>query len=226
MYTLYIANKNYSSWSLRPWVLMQELAIPFEEKLVSFQGSNWQEFRTFSPTGKVPCLHDREIVVWDSLAIAEYLAESHPRVWAEDPVARAWSRSAAAEMHSGFSSLRQQCSMNCGCRIQLHEISASLQQDIDRLNELWGEGLDRFGGTFLAGEKFTAVDAFFAPVAFRVQTYNLPMSEQAIGYVQQLLSLPSMRSWEAAGLQEPWREVSHEQEVLQFGILIRDDRQA
>lgn len=226
MYTLYIANKNYSSWSLRPWVLMQALSIPFEEKLVPFQESNWQEFRTFSPTGKVPCLHDREIVVWDSLAIAEYLAESHLGVWSEDRVARAWSRSAAAEMHSGFSALRQQCSMNCGCRIQLHEISTSLQQDIDRLNELWGEGLDRFGGPFLAGDKFTAVDAFFAPVAFRIQTYNLPMSEQAIAYVHQLLSLPAMGSWQAAALQEPWREVSHEQEVLQFGTLIRDDRQA
>jgi glutathione S-transferase len=226
MYTLYIANKNYSSWSLRPWVLMQALAIPFEEKLVPFQESNWQEFRTFSPTGKVPCLHDGEITVWDSLAIAEYLAESHPGVWAEDRLARAWSRSAAAEMHSSFSALRQQCSMNCGIRVQLHEISTSLQQDIDRLNELWGEGLDRFGGPFLAGEKFTAVDAFFAPVAFRVQTYNLPLSEQAIAYVDRLLSLPSMRSWEAAGLQEPWREVSHEQEVLQSGTLTADYRQA
>ena len=226
MYTLYIANKNYSSWSLRPWVLMQELSIPFEEKLIPFQESNWQEFRTFSPTGKVPCLHDGEIIVWDSLAIAEYLAESHPGVWAEDPVARAWSRSAAAEMHSGFSSLRQQCSMNCGCRIQLHEISAPLQQDIDRLSELWREGIDRFGGSFLAGDKFTAVDAFFAPVAFRVQTYDLPLPEQAIAYVKHLLSLPSMRNWEAAGLQESWRETSHEAEMFQAGTLIVDYRSA
>ncbi len=226
MYTLYIANKNYSSWSLRPWVLMQTLAIPFEEKLVPFQESNWQTFRTFSPGGTVPCLHDGETIIWDSLAIAEYLAESHPQVWAEDRLARAWSRSAAAEMHSGFGPLRQQCSMNCGIRMQLHEISASLQKDIDRLNELWGEGLDRFGGPFLAGEKFTAVDAFFAPVAFRIQTYNLPMSEQAIAYVNQLLSLPAMNSWQSAALQEPWREVSHEQEVLQFGTLTADYRQA
>jgi glutathione S-transferase len=226
MYSLYIANKNYSSWSLRPWVLMQALAIPFEEKLVPFQESNWQEFRTFSPTGKVPCLHDGEITVWDSLAIAEYLAESHPGVWAEDRLARAWSRSAAAEMHSGFSPLRQQCSMNCGIRIQLHAISSSLQQDIDRLNELWGEGLDRFGGLFLAGDKFTAVDAFFAPVAFRVQTYNLPLSEQAIAYVDRLLALPAMHSWQSAALQEPWREVGHEAEVLQSGTLTADYRQA
>lgn len=226
MYSLYIANKNYSSWSLRPWVLMQALAIPFEEKLVPFQESNWQEFRTFSPTGKVPCLQDGETIVWDSLAIAEYLAESHPGVWAEDSLARAWSRCAAAEMHSGFSSLRQQCSMNCGIRIQLHEISTALQIDIDRLDELWTEGLNRFGGPFLAGENFTAVDAFFAPVAFRVQTYNLPLTDRAIAYVQQLLSLPAMKSWLEAARKEPWREVGHEQEVRQFGKLIADYRQA
>ncbi|HQY70835.1 MAG TPA: glutathione S-transferase N-terminal domain-containing protein, partial [Pseudomonadales bacterium] len=108
MYELYIANKNYSSWSLRPWVLMRELRIAFDERLVPFApGSNFERFRAFSPTGKVPCLHDGATVVWDSLAIAEYLAERHAGVWPSDARARAWARSAAAEMHSGFGALRQ-----------------------------------------------------------------------------------------------------------------------
>jgi glutathione S-transferase len=104
MYTLYIANKLYSSWSLRPWVLMTEKSIPFTEQIVPFvEGSTWTQYRSFSPNGRVPCLHDGEIVVWDSLSIVEYLAERHSGVWPTDQIARAWSRSAAAEMHSGFS---------------------------------------------------------------------------------------------------------------------------
>jgi glutathione S-transferase len=227
LYTLYIANKNYSSWSLRPWVLMQELSIPFEEKIFPFaEDSNREVFRTFSPTGKVPCLHHDELVVWDSLAIAEYLAEHHSGIWPEDPKARAFARAAAAEMHSGFSALRQDCPMNCGLRIQLSHISPNLQRDIDRIDELWCEGLHRFGGPFLCGAKFTAVDAFFAPVAFRVNTYSIPLSEQALGYANRLLALDSMRQWEAAALQEPWREPAHEQESLNAGPLLADYRSA
>lgn len=225
MYTLFIANKNYSSWSLRPWVLMQTLAIPFEEKLSPFNADSTQrKFKTFSPSALVPCLHDGAIVVWDSLAIAEYLAEHNPGVWPEDPVARAWARSAAAEMHSGFNALRQQCSMNCGVRIKLDEISSALQQCIERLNELWDEGLTRFGGPFLAGARFTAVDAFFAPVAFRVQTYSLPLNKQALSYVQRLLALDSMRKWEAAALQEAWRDEGHEKDTFVTGTLVSDLR--
>jgi hypothetical protein len=122
MYQLHIANKNYSSWSLRPWLLLSELGIPFEERLVTFaqgNGASWQAFRAFSPNGKVPCLHDGERVVWDSLAIAEYLADRHVDVWPSGPDARAWARCAAAEMHSGFAALRNQCGMNCGLRIRL-----------------------------------------------------------------------------------------------------------
>jgi glutathione S-transferase len=225
MYTLYIANKNYSSWSLRPWVLMQELLIPFEEKIFPFsEGSNWENFRTFSPTGRVPCLHDDKLVVWDSLAIAEYLAEKHNGIWPEDMTAKAFARSAATEMHSGFSVLRQDCPMHCGFRIQLSNISCSLQCDIDRIDELWCEGLSRFGGPFLAGAKFTAVDAFFAPVAFRVNTYSIPLSEKALDYANRLLALDSMRNWEAAALKEPWREPNHEQQALKAGVLLADYR--
>jgi glutathione S-transferase len=225
MYTLYIANKNYSSWSLRPWVLMQEFSIPFEEKIVPFaEGSSWEDFRAFSPTGKVPCLHDDGLVVWDSLAIAEYLAEKHNGIWPEDLTARAFARAAAAEMHSGFSALRQDCPMNCGLRIQLDDISFNLQHDVDRIDELWCEGLRRFGGPFLAGDTFTAVDAFFAPVAFRVQTFSIPLSEPALGYATRLLALTSMRNWEAAALKEPWREIEHEQQILAAGTLLADYR--
>src|ERR1700681_4153594 len=122
MYDLYIANKNYSSWSVRAWVLMRELKIAFREHLVPFGDEpSWQTYRKISPSGRVPCLIDGDIVVWDSLAIAEYLAERHDAVWPHHAGARAWARSAAAEMHSGFSELRNRCSMTCGHRIRLHE---------------------------------------------------------------------------------------------------------
>lgn len=225
MYTLFIANKNYSSWSLRPWVLMQALAIPFEESLSPLNSAtNREKYKSFSPSALVPCLHDGDIVVWESLAIVEYLAEQNSGVWPEDRVARAWARSASAEMHAGFNALRQDCSMNCGVRVKLNRISPALQQNIERLNELWSEGLTRFGGPFLAGDKFTAVDAFFAPVAFRIQTYALPVSGQSLSYVQNLLALEPMQKWEAAALQEVWRDEDHEQEIFSAGTLVRDLR--
>jgi glutathione S-transferase len=223
MYNLYITNKNYSSWSLRPWVLMQEKSIPFTEKLIPFpENSSWETFRTFAPNGKVPCLHDQDRIVWDSLAITEYLAENHSDIWPSDPTARTWARSATAEMHSGFNAIRQQCGMSCGLRIELHQIDRELQQDLDRLNELWSEGLDRFGGPFLTGTEFTAVDAFYCPIAFRAQTYHLSLHD---AYIQQLLSLKSMQKWSATALQEPWREAEHEREVLAAGKILVDLRQ-
>jgi glutathione S-transferase len=221
---LYIANKSYSSWSLRPWVLMSELGIPFEETLVPFGVG--PAFRSFSPSGRVPCLHDGDAVVWDSLAIVEYLADDHPAVWPSNRTARAWARSASAEMHSGFAALRTQCGMICGVRIRLHEIGGGLKADVDRIGELWSEGLDRFGGPFLAGNTFTAVDAFFAPVAFRVQTYGLALPDPAAAYVERLLALPSMRRWYDASLAESWREDKYEQETLRYGELIEDFRTA
>jgi glutathione S-transferase len=227
MLKLYIANKNYSSWSLRPWVLMRELGLAFEEVLVPFAAHDAPSaFLSFSPTGKVPCLVDGDTVVWDSLAITEYLAELAPRVWPADRAARAWARAAAAEMHSGFGALRQQCGMNCGLRIRLAQTPPALQQDLARLDALWCEGLERFGGPFLTGAAFTAVDAFFAPVAFRVQTYQLTLSGQAMQYAQRLLALPAMQDWYAAALREAWRDQAHEDEVLALGQVLQDLRQA
>jgi glutathione S-transferase len=227
MYELYIGNKNYSSWSLRPWVLMRELRIPFTERLMPFApGSNLERFRAFSPSGRVPCLHDGDTVVWDSLAIAEYLAERHPGVWPAEARTRAWARSAAAEMHSGFGALRARCSMSCGQRVELREYPAALRADVERVDALWREGLARSGGPFLAGASFGAVDAFFAPVAFRVQTYGLSLTAPAAAYARRLLELPSMRDWYDAALAEPWREPEHEAEVAGAGTVLQDLRRA
>lgn len=225
MAELYIGNKNYSSWSLRPWLLMTELGIPFEEVLIPFEeGGSWQKFRRFSPTGLVPCLVDGEITVWDSFAIAEYLFESNPAVWPEAKAARAWARCAAAEMHSGFSALRNQCSMNCGVSVKLNQIDAALQKDLDRIDELWQQGLDRFGGPFLAGEGFTAVDAFFAPVAVRLSGYGLTLSPSSMAYCDRLLALDGMQSWITAALQETWRESDHEADLARVGAIVDDRR--
>lgn len=225
MYTLYIGNKNYSSWSLRPWLLFTELSIPFKEVLVPFdQGGSWEKFRPFSPTGLVPCLDDDNTTIWESMAIAEYAAEQFPNVWPAERQARGWARSAAAEMHAGFSALRNECPMTVGMRIRLPQISPSLQQDLTRLNELWSEGLRRFGGPYLSGAQFTAVDAFFAPVAFRVQSFDLPLSEVCEAYTQRLLALPGMIAWTEAALAEPYREDSHEAELASLGEVTQDLR--
>jgi glutathione S-transferase len=225
MYVLHIGNKNYSSWSLRPWVLMQTLGIPFTERQWVFAAQgNRERFRSFSPTGLVPCLHDGSNVVWESLAIVEYLAERHAGVWPQHGRARAWARSATAEMHGGFGALRNGCSMNCGVRAHMHSISAPLAADMQRLDELWSEGLRHFGGPYLAGASFGAVDAFFAPVAFRTQTYALPFGTAATAYVARLLALPAMQQWYRDGVAEIWREPGHEEEVRQAGTITADYR--
>ena len=225
MLELYVGNKNYSSWSLRPWVLLRALEIPFTEHLKPFiAGGSEAEFRSFSPTGRVPCLHDGGTVVWDSLGITEYLAERYPQIWPADAAARTWARCASAEMHSGFGALRNRCSMNCGVRIRLPGIPQDLAADLARLNALWNEGLSRFGGPFLAGTKFTAADAFYAPVVFRALTYSLPITGAAAGYVEHMLALPAMKAWYDAGLAETFREVNHEEDVKMAGTLLQDLR--
>ena len=226
MYTLFIGNKNFSSWSLRPWLLMQELQIDFDEQLMPFtDGGSWDQFREFSPTGMVPCLHDDARVVWESLGIVEYLADRHAGVWPSDGDAKAWARCATAEMHSGFSHLRNLCPMTVGQRIALHETPDGLKKDLERLQELWQQGLERFAGPFLAGADFCAVDAFFAPVAFRVQTFGLDLSTPCTAYVQHLLGLSGMQAWQSAALLETFTEPSHEAEIAQLGTLIEDLRQ-
>jgi len=226
MYTLHIANRNYSSWSLRPWLLLRMLEIPFAEQLLPFHDTAaWQRFRALSPAGTVPALEDGDLLVWDSLAITEYLAERHPGVWPQDPQARAWARSAAAEMHAGFGELRNRCSMNCGMRLRLREMTPGLQRDLDRISALWSEGLARFGGPFLAGAQFTAVDAFYAPVAFRLQGFGLELADAAANaYAQRLLQLAPMRHWYEQALAEDFREAAHEADMAHSGELLQDLR--
>jgi glutathione S-transferase len=225
MYDLYVANKNYSSWSLRPWVLLRELRIPFVEHQLFFgDPSGWDAYRRISPTGKVPCLFDGDTVVWDSLSIAEYLAERHEGVWPALSAARAWARSASAEMHSGLNELRNRCSMSCGLRVRLFEHPAELDRDVARVGALWNEGLRRFGGPYLTGAAFTAVDAFYAPVAFRVQTYGLVLDATADAYAKRLLGLPSMQAWYADGIKETIRDLPHEEETLRMGTVLEDLR--
>lgn len=228
MPTLVIANKNYSSWSMRPWVLMVEMGIPFEERLVPFEqgasGSSWTSFRPYSPSGKVPSLIDGELTVWESLAIVEYLAEQHPRVWPEDRAARSWARSACAEMHAGFAALRTHASLNCGVRVRLHHIPESLKADLARIEELWSEGLDRFGGPYLAGERFTAVDAFFVPVAYRCLTYGLTLAPRINELAQRLRDVPAAQRWYQEALRETWRDHAHDDEAHLAGEWLEDLR--
>ena len=198
MYTLYVGNKNYSSWSVRAWVLMRALGIPFVEKRVLlYRPGSAEQLREISPSGKVPCLHDGDVEVWDTLAIAEYLAERHRGVWPDDPQARAWARSVAAEMHSGFASLREEMSMNVRLRTKKSP-SPKVASEIERIRTLWLEGRRRFGasGEFLCGA-FGAVDAFWCPVAFRFRTYGVALSGAAASYLHALLELPAMRAWAA-----------------------------
>jgi glutathione S-transferase len=224
-YTLITANRNYSSWSLRPWALMKARGIPFVDRIEPFVDTvSYDTFRRFSPTGQVPVLLDGTRTVWDSLAITLYLAERHTGVWPADESARAWAQSAVAEMHGGFGALRTYCTMNVGVRVRPNPFSAAVLRDIERIGEVWTEGLTRFGGPFLAGAEFTAADAFYAPVAFRVRTYGLAVGPAGDAWVQRMLMHPAIREWETAALAETWREPSHEAELATCGTVVEDHR--
>lgn len=223
-YTLITANRNYSSWSLRPWVLMKALGIPFEDELEQFtMPVNYDAFRSFSPTGQVPVLIDEERTIWDSLGIALYLADRHPGVWPADEDARTYAQSAVCEMHGGFSALRGFCTMNVGVRVKPRPMDGQLVREIYRVREIFEEGLSRFCGPWLAGPEFTVLDAFYAPVAFRVRTYGLDVG-RGQAWVDAMLAHPAMRQWEEEALAEEWREESHEAELAAAGEIIADYR--
>ena len=225
MITLYIANKNYSSWSLRPWLVLKAFNIPFEEKIIPFHDLvAWDEYKQTVPNKKIPSLKDNQNLVWDSLSIIEYLADDHKSIWPENKEARAWARSASAQMHSGFSTLRNICTMNCGVRVKLNEIIPDLQNDILQIDMLWQQGLSKFKGPFLAGKNVSAVDAFFAPVIFRIQTYNLEVSEASKQYVQLMLDYPFMKEWYKEALNEKWRDLPHEEDLYKVGKVTSDYR--
>ncbi|MFC0206529.1 glutathione S-transferase family protein [Novosphingobium soli] len=223
-YTLITANRNYSSWSLRPWVLMKALGIAFEDKLEPFTlPVNYEAFRSFSPTGQVPVLIDGARTVWDSLGIVLHLSERHEGVWPGEAAARAFAQSATCEMHAGFPTLRRDCTMNVGVRVRPRPLSGPLVREVFRLRELFEEGLDRFGGPWLAGPAFTAIDAFYAPVAFRIRTYGLEVGKGQ-AWVDAMLAHPAMQQWEEEALAETWREESHEAELAQAGEILADHR--
>ncbi len=223
-YTLITANRNYSSWSLRPWLLMKGLGLEFEDRLEPFtKPSNYDDFRAFSPTGQVPALLHEGRTIYDSMGITLYLADRHEGVWPKAPDARAWAQCAASEMHSGFSALRNDCTMNVGVRVKPKPMSDALTTNVARIRELFEEGLARFGGPYLAGSEFSAVDAFFAPVAYRVRTYGLDVGAGQ-AWVDQIIAHPAMQLWEAAALKEEWREVGHEEELRACGEVVADYR--
>ena len=223
-YTLITANRNYSSWSLRPWVLMKALGIAFTDRIEPFtKPDNYHDFRRFSSTGQVPVLIDGERRIADSLAIALYLAERHPGVWPTNEAARIFAQGAACEMHGGFGHLRNDCTMNVGVRVRPKPMSEGLQRNVARVREIFEAGLSQFGGPWLAGAEFSAADAFFAPVAFRIRTYGLDVGAGQ-AWVDRILAHPAMLQWEAEALAEEWREVSHEGELAAAGMITADYR--
>lgn len=194
---LVIGNKNYSSWSLRPWLLMQVTGIAFREvRIALYTSAAKQEILRYSPSGKVPCLVERGLSVWDSLAIGEYLAETRPGLWPDAPEARATARSISAEMHSGFASLRQHMSMNCRKSYPDQGRTPEVLEDIRRIVSIWSECRARFsaGGDFLFG-RFSIADAMYAPVVLRFRTYAVDLPPACRAYADAMLALPAMQAW-------------------------------
>lgn len=223
-YTLITANRNYSSWSLRPWVLMRALGIDFTDRIEPFAAQdNRAAFRKFSPSGTVPVLIDGERTIHDSLGIVLYLADRHDGVWPEHGDARAWAQSVTAEMHGGFGALRSGCTMNVGVRVRPKSMSDALRRDVARIAEIFTQGVSRFGGPWLAGAAFSAADAFYAPVAWRVCTYSLDVGTGQ-AWVDHVIACPAMRQWESAALAETYREAEHEAELAACGDVVADYR--
>lgn len=213
MLTLYIGNKNYSSWSMRPWVLLKQAGIEFDEVMVRFDAFSAdsqfkQRLGPISPSGKVPVLVDDGFAVWDTLAIAEYLAEKFPqhRLWPGAVQARARARSVCAEMHAGFSALRSACGMNIEASLPdvgelIWRDQPAVRADVARLVEMWSALLDEHGGPLLFGG-FTVADAYFAPVCMRLATFQLPVPAHITAYVERVRALPGVRAWVEGALAE------------------------
>ena len=207
--TLVIGNKNYSSWSLRPWLVMRQAGIPFEEvRIPLYRTDTLDKLRAWSPSGLVPLLRDGELKVWDSLAICEYLNERFPehRLWPADPAARAVARSVSAEMHAGFTGLRGAMCVNIRARYPDKGRTPECLKDIERILALWADCRARFGagGDFLFG-RFGIADAMYAPVVLRFQTYGVGLEGVARDYADAILALPALRAWVADALAETER---------------------
>ena len=202
MLRLVIGSKTYSSWSLRPWLLLRERGVPFEEHRIPFAGSWREEVRRLSPSGRVPVLFDDDLTIWDSLAICEYVAELHGG-WPADRQQRARARAIAAEMHSGFAALRQELPQNLRVRgrAPADAFGAQCRAEIARIEASWSECLRESGGPWLFGD-FGIADAMYAPVALRFATYGVPLGEASAAYVARVEALPSTRSWVDAAQRE------------------------
>jgi glutathione S-transferase len=203
-YRLVIGNKAYSSWSLRPWLLMKHADIAFDEvRIPLYQDGHVAKIRGYSAAGKVPILIDGGITVWESLAICEYVAERHAgkQLWPDDPGVRAYGRAISTEMHAGFAALRSNMTMNVRRVMPGIGMTPEAAADIARIEAIWGEGLRRYGGPFLLGT-FSIADAMFAPVATRFKTYAVALSASSQRYADMLLALPAMKEWYAAAAAE------------------------
>ncbi len=223
MMKLYLGHKAYSSWSLRPWIAMRAHDVPFEEEVIPFPDTMGTDacdgvpaIRAVSPTGKVPVLHHDGLIVPDSLAILEYVAELHPDrpFWPVDARQRALARAVSAEMHSGFQALREHCPMNMRRAPRRkeapEEVMRAILRDVRRVDTIWREALEASGGPFLFGAEFGIADAMFAPVVNRLHAYDLPRSDTAQRYMEAVMALPAWREWEAAARAEPWRITAFE----------------
>jgi glutathione S-transferase len=215
MLTLYIGNKNYSSWSMRPWVLLKQAGIPFKEEMVRFDASFSSPDSDFkravmavNPVGRVPVLVDDGFAVWDTLAIAEYVAEKFPenKLWPQDAQARARARSVCAEMHSGFGALRNACPMNIEAQLATAGAIAwrdqsGVRADVQRIIDMWTQLLEAHKGPMLFGE-FTIADAYFAPVCMRIRNYALPVPGHITDYIRRVCALPGVKAWMDEALAE------------------------
>jgi glutathione S-transferase len=208
MLTLIIGNKNYSSWSLRPWIAMRVAGITFNEKVIPlYEPGSREQVLKYSPAGKVPVLIDGDAHIWESLAILEHLDEKFPdaRLWPSDPGARSHARVAASEMHAGFNALRRACPMNMWLPPKPRPQSDEVMADVARIEALWGDCRAHFGqsGPFLFGA-FGAADAMYAPVVARLHKYGLPVGTPARAYMDAVMGLPAWAQWRDAALKEPW----------------------
>jgi len=206
--TIYLGNKNYSSWSLRPWLVLKRTTGAFDEVVIPlYEPGSRETILKYSPSGHVPALRHGAVTVWDSLAICEYLADSFPNfsLWPKDPAARAVARAISAEMHSGFAALRAHLPMNVRSRFSGRAVTPEVQGDINRIMAIWRDCRSRFGegrGDFLFGE-FTIADAMFAPVVSRFHTYRIELERAADAYCETIMALPAMQEWIAAAKNEP-----------------------
>lgn len=210
--TLVIGNKNYSSWSLRPWMLMKRLGVAFDEVMVALDRPTTREdIEKFSPSGRVPVLRQGDLCVWDSLAICEYLAELTGKGWPEKPEVRAVARSVCAEMHSGFTNLRSLWPMNARARNRRTAMTAALEADIDRIDQIWNDCRARFGagGPWLFGE-YSIADAMYAPVVLRFNTYGAGISQTARWYMASVLEDGALQEWLQGAKHETWTNPASE----------------